>query len=33
MGETLDAGVFQMAFFSDLDANDLMLHHRCTPRR
>lgn len=27
-GETLDTGVCQMAFFTDPDGNDLMLHHR-----
>jgi catechol 2,3-dioxygenase-like lactoylglutathione lyase family enzyme len=27
-GETLDTGVCHMAFFSDPDGNDLMLHHR-----
>jgi len=31
-GETLDTGVCQMAFFSDPDGNDLMLHHRYKPR-
>jgi catechol 2,3-dioxygenase-like lactoylglutathione lyase family enzyme len=30
-GETLDTGVCHMAFFTDLDGNDLMLHHRYTP--
>ena len=30
-GETLDTGVCQMAFFSDPDGNDLMLHHRYAP--
>jgi len=28
MGETFDTGVCHMAFFSDPDGNDLMLHHR-----
>ncbi len=27
-GEILDTGVCHMAFFSDPDGNDLMLHHR-----
>jgi catechol 2,3-dioxygenase-like lactoylglutathione lyase family enzyme len=27
-GETLDSGVCHMAFFTDPDGNDLMLHHR-----
>ncbi len=27
-GETLDTGVCRMAFFTDPDGNDLMLHHR-----
>ena len=31
-GETLDTGVCHMAFFTDPDGNDLMLHHRYTPR-
>jgi catechol 2,3-dioxygenase-like lactoylglutathione lyase family enzyme len=31
-GETLDTGVCQMAFFTDPDGNDLMLHHRYAPR-
>jgi len=31
MGETLDTGVCQMAFFTDPDGNDLMLHHRYAP--
>ena len=31
-GETLDTGVCHMAFFSDPDGNDLMLHHRYAPR-
>jgi catechol 2,3-dioxygenase-like lactoylglutathione lyase family enzyme len=30
-GETLDSGVCHMAFFSDPDGNDLMLHHRYAP--
>ena len=30
-GDTLDTGVCQMAFFSDPDGNDLMLHHRYAP--
>jgi catechol 2,3-dioxygenase-like lactoylglutathione lyase family enzyme len=30
-GETLDTGVCQMAFFTDPDGNDLMLHHRYAP--
>lgn len=30
-GETLDTGVCHMAFFSDPDGNDLMLHHRYAP--
>ena len=32
IGETLDTGVCHMAFFTDPDGNDLMLHHRYTPR-
>ena len=32
MGEILDTGVCQMAFFSDPDGNDLMLHHRYAPQ-
>jgi catechol 2,3-dioxygenase-like lactoylglutathione lyase family enzyme len=32
-GETLDTGVCQMAFFTDPDGNDLMLHHRYAPRQ
>lgn len=32
MGETFDTGVCHMAFFSDPDGNDLMLHHRYKPR-
>ena len=31
-GETLDTGVCRMAFFTDPDGNDLMLHHRYAPR-
>jgi catechol 2,3-dioxygenase-like lactoylglutathione lyase family enzyme len=31
LGETLDTGVCQMAFFKDPDGNDLMLHHRYAP--
>jgi catechol 2,3-dioxygenase-like lactoylglutathione lyase family enzyme len=31
-GETMDTGVCHMAFFSDPDGNDLMLHHRYAPR-
>jgi catechol 2,3-dioxygenase-like lactoylglutathione lyase family enzyme len=31
-GETLDTGVCFMAFFSDPDGNNLMLHHRYAPR-
>jgi catechol 2,3-dioxygenase-like lactoylglutathione lyase family enzyme len=27
-GETLDTGVCKMAFFTDPDGNDLMVHHR-----
>jgi catechol 2,3-dioxygenase-like lactoylglutathione lyase family enzyme len=30
--DTFDTGVCQMAFFSDPDGNDLMLHHRYKPR-
>ncbi len=30
-GETLDTGVCHMAFFTDPDGNDLMLHHRYAP--
>ena len=30
-GDTLDTGVCHMAFFSDPDANHLMLHHRYAP--
>ena len=32
-GDTLDTGVCLMAFFTDPDGNDLMLHHRYTPRQ
>jgi catechol 2,3-dioxygenase-like lactoylglutathione lyase family enzyme len=31
VGETFDTGVCQMAFFTDPDGNDLMLHHRYAP--
>jgi catechol 2,3-dioxygenase-like lactoylglutathione lyase family enzyme len=31
-GETFDTGVCHMAFFTDPDGNDLMLHHRYKPR-
>ncbi len=31
-GETLDTGVCHMAFFTDPDGNDVMLHHRYAPR-
>ena len=31
-GETFDTGVCHMAFFSDLDGNALMLHHRYEAR-
>ena len=30
-GEVLDTGVCQMAFFTDPDGNDLMLHQRYAP--
>jgi predicted enzyme related to lactoylglutathione lyase len=30
-GETLDSGVCHMAFFTDPDGNDLMLHRRYAP--
>jgi catechol 2,3-dioxygenase-like lactoylglutathione lyase family enzyme len=30
-GETIDTGVCHMALFTDLDGNDLMLHHRYAP--
>lgn len=32
LGDIFDTGVCHMAFFSDPDGNDLMLHHRHTPR-
>jgi catechol 2,3-dioxygenase-like lactoylglutathione lyase family enzyme len=31
-GETFDTGVCHMAFFTDPDGNDLMLHHRYAAR-
>ncbi len=31
MGDILDTGVCHMAFFTDPDGNDLMLHHRYAP--
>ena len=31
-GDTLDTGVCHMAFFSDPDGNELMLHRRYAPR-
>ena len=31
-GETLDTGVCHMAFFTDPDGNDLMLHGRYGPQ-
>ena len=31
-GETFDTGVCHMAFFTDPDGNDLMLHHRYAQR-
>jgi catechol 2,3-dioxygenase-like lactoylglutathione lyase family enzyme len=31
-GDTLDTGVCHMAFFTDPDGNDLLLHHRYAPR-
>jgi catechol 2,3-dioxygenase-like lactoylglutathione lyase family enzyme len=31
MGETLDTGVCKMAFFTDPDGNDLLLHSRYAP--
>ena len=31
-GDTLDTGVCHMAFFTDPDGNDLMLHSRYAPR-
>jgi catechol 2,3-dioxygenase-like lactoylglutathione lyase family enzyme len=30
--DTFDTGVCHMAFFTDPDGNDLMLHHRYAPR-
>ena len=32
LGDILDTGVCHMAFFTDPDGNDLMLHHRYAPR-
>ena len=32
IGDTFDTGVCHMAFFSDPDGNDLMLHSRYSPR-
>lgn len=32
IGETFDTGVCHMAYFTDPDGNDLMLHHRYAPR-
>ncbi len=32
LGETFDTGVCHMAFFTDPDGNDLMLHSRYVPR-
>jgi catechol 2,3-dioxygenase-like lactoylglutathione lyase family enzyme len=32
LGDTFDTGVCHMAFFTDPDGNDLMLHHRYKPR-
>ena len=32
IGEIFDTGVCHMAFFTDPDGNDLMLHHRYKPR-
>ena len=32
LGETFDTGVCHMAFFTDPDGNDLLLHHRYSPR-
>jgi catechol 2,3-dioxygenase-like lactoylglutathione lyase family enzyme len=32
VGQTFDTGVCHMAFFTDPDGNDLMLHHRYKPR-
>jgi catechol 2,3-dioxygenase-like lactoylglutathione lyase family enzyme len=31
MGDVLDTGVCHMAFFTDPDGNDLLLHHRYAP--
>ena len=31
-GDTMDSGVCHMAFFTDPDGNDLMLHHRYAPQ-
>jgi predicted enzyme related to lactoylglutathione lyase len=31
-GDVLDTGVCHMAFFSDPEGNELMLHHRYAPR-
>jgi catechol 2,3-dioxygenase-like lactoylglutathione lyase family enzyme len=31
LGEIMDSGVCHMAFFTDPDGNDLMLHHRYAP--
>ena len=31
LGDVLDTGVCHMAFFTDPDGNDLMLHHRYAP--
>jgi catechol 2,3-dioxygenase-like lactoylglutathione lyase family enzyme len=31
-GDTLDTGVCHMAFFTDPDGNDLLLHHRYAPQ-
>ena len=31
-GEIMDTGVCHMAFFTDPDGNDLLLHHRYAPR-
>jgi predicted enzyme related to lactoylglutathione lyase len=32
LGDTFDTGVCHMAFFSDPDGNQLMLHHKYAPR-
>jgi catechol 2,3-dioxygenase-like lactoylglutathione lyase family enzyme len=32
LGDTFDTGVCHMAFFTDPDGNDLMLHNRYAPR-